>query len=41
MALAFSLAAVGFIAVFNFQPQGEIYAAAQASICGYPCRWQL
>ena len=27
MALAFSLAAVGFIAVFNFQPQGEIYAA--------------
>jgi transmembrane sensor len=27
MALAFSLAAVGFIAVFNFHPQGEIYAA--------------
>jgi transmembrane sensor len=27
MALAFALAAVGFIAVFNFQPQGEIYAA--------------
>lgn len=27
MALAFSLAVVGFIAVFNFQPQGEIYAA--------------
>jgi transmembrane sensor len=27
MALAFSLAVVGFIGVFNFQPQGEIYAA--------------
>ena len=27
MALAFSLAVVGFIVVFNFQPQGEIYAA--------------
>lgn len=27
MALAFSLAAVGFIAVFNFHPQDEIYAA--------------
>jgi transmembrane sensor len=27
MALAFSLAVVGFIAVFNFQPQGENYAA--------------
>ena len=27
MVLAFSLATIGFIAVFNFQPQGEIYAA--------------
>ena len=27
MVLAFSLVAVGFIAVFNFQPQGQIYTA--------------
>lgn len=27
MALAFSLATIGFIALFNFHPQGEIYAA--------------
>jgi len=27
-ALALSLAAIGFIAVFNFQPQGDIYRAA-------------
>ena len=27
MVLAFSLATIGFIAVFNFQPQSEIYAA--------------
>jgi transmembrane sensor len=26
MAMAFSLAVVGFIAVYNFQPQGDIYA---------------